>query len=427
MSFNEIPQNPIPKRILYFSRDYSTHDHRFLSALASAARGSGAVTEHPLEKIYYLRLERGGHVLEERALPPEIEIVHWSGGKKPARLSDGPRLLLSLKKALRAIKPDVILAGPIQRSAFLVALSGFRPLISMSWGYDLLQDARRNAAWSWATRYTLQRSAALVGDCQTIRDLAISYGMPAERIVTFPWGVDLDHFKPAVSGDQGGYKTSGEYRTSEPPNAASRDFQPLTGTDALAFTLLSVRNWEPIYGVDVIARAFVKAAAKQPELRLVMLGNGSQTGMLRQILGQVNGVEMQHSAGPHSSHRVLFPGLVGFNDLPRYYRSADLYISASHSDGSSISLLEAMACGRPVLVSDIPGNREWVQPGVNGWLFPDGDADALAEAILHALDQRSRLPEMGIQARQIAEQRADWQKNFPNLFRTIEIAFKHTH
>lgn len=157
-----------------------------------------------------------------------------------------------------------------------------------------------------------------------------------------------------------------------------------------------------------------------------MLGNGSQAGLLRQILGQANVADNQHSGERHGSHRVLFPGLVGFNDLPRYYRSADLYISASHSDGSSISLLEAMACGCPVVVSDIPGNCEWVQPGVNGWLFADGDADALAEAILHALDQRDRLPEMGIQARRIAEQRADWRKNFPNLFRAIEIAFNHT-
>ena len=77
--------------------------------------------------------------------------------------------------------------------------------------------------------------------------------------------------------------------------------------------------------------------------------------------------------------RVQFGGQVSQRDLPRWYHKADLYISPSHIDGSSVSLMEALACGLPALVSDIPANREWVSEGVNGWLFPDGNADILAD------------------------------------------------
>lgn len=372
-------------RILYFTRDYTSHDYRFLTALAK--------TEH---KVFYLRLERGEHSLEDRSLPPEIEIISWKGGNASAGLRNGLSLLQDLKRVIRDVKPDLIQAGPLQRSAFLVALTGFHPLVSMSWGYDLLQDADRNALWRWATRYALKRSAALVGDCKTIRQLAISHGMPDERIVTFPWGIDLDHFSPETSEQ----------------------------SDKNTFTLLSTRNWEPIYGVDVIAHAFAQSAQQRSELRLVMLGNGSQAGMLRQILTGSNSTDSQQSSGFNS--RVLFPGLVKYNKLPRFYRSADLYVAATHSDGTSISLLEAMACGCPVLVSDIPGNREWVIPGVNGWLFPDGDARAMAKAILTAIDERARLPEMAQAARKLAEERADWTKNFPGLLRAFEIAMQKT-
>jgi glycosyltransferase involved in cell wall biosynthesis len=367
-------------RVLYFSRDYTTHDHRFLSALARS--------EH---QVYYLRLEKASHAFEDRPLPPQVEIVEWAGGQAPVSWRDGLRLLASFKKVLRHIQPDLVQAGPLQRSAFLTAASGFQPLVSMSWGYDLIQDARRNALWGWATRYTLKHSIAMVGDCDAIRRLAISYGMPDERIVTFPWGVDLRHFSPPeVEGR----------RAAEPTNNAT---QP--------FVLLSVRSWEPIYGVDVIARAFVQAARQIPELQLVMLGNGSQAATLRQTFQQA-GVEQ----------RVHFPGQVSQSDLPRVYRSADLYLSASHSDGTSISLLEALACGCPALVSDIPGNREWITPGVEGWLFPDGDASALAEAIVQAAGDRSRLEQMGKGARRLAEQRADWEKNFPQLFQAYTLA-----
>ncbi|MCK5428083.1 MAG: glycosyltransferase, partial [Anaerolineales bacterium] len=87
-------------------------------------------------------------------------------------------------------------------------------------------------------------------------------------------------------------------------------------------------------------------------------------------------------------------------------------------------LLEAMACGRPALASDIPGNREWITPGENGWLFPDGDADALAQAILLAIKERDKLTEMGGAARNLAEQRADWEKNFQVLLSAYELAFQ---
>jgi L-malate glycosyltransferase len=361
-------------RILYFSKDYTPHDRRFLAALAE--------TPH---QIYYLRLEQRGHTLEDRPLPPQIEQIEWAGGRRPVHWQEGSRLLASLKRVIRAVRPDLIQAGPLQTAAFLAALAGYSPLVSMSWGYDLLFDADRNAFWRWATRYTLNHSAVMIGDCNTIRQRARSFGMPDERIVTFPWGVDLDHF-----------------------NAVT-----LESSNAPTFTLLSTRNWEPIYGVDVIAKAFVQAAQQRPELRLILLGDGSQAGLLRQVFTRGGVLD-----------KVRFPGQVSQAELPDYYRAADLYVSASHSDGSSISLLEAMACGRPALVSDIPGNLEWVESGIQGWCFADGDPNALALAILHAMDMREKLPEMGCAARRLAEQRADWKKNFQQLLQAYEIALQ---
>jgi len=358
-------------RILYFTRDYTTHDHRFLSKLAK--------TDH---QVYYLQLERRGHTLEDRPVPEPIEQVRWKGGRNPARLSDSPQLYFDLRRVLAEIQPDLVHAGPLQRSALLAALTGYQPLVSMSWGYDLIVDAQRNAFWRWATRYTLRHSAVMIGDCDTIRQLATSYGLPSERIVTFPWGVDLSRFTPG----------------SAPGSAPT-------------FTLLSTRGWEAIYGAEVIAQAFVLAAQQHPELRLVMLGNGSQASLLRKIFERGGVLE-----------QVLFPGLVSQAELPRYYRTSDVYISASHSDGTSISLLEAMACGRPAIVSDIPGNREWVTPGENGWWFVDNNPAALAQAISQAIEKRNQLPEMGQAARLVAEQRAEWEKNFLQLLKAYEIA-----
>ena len=372
-------------RILYFTRDYTTHDRRFLKAFAK--------TEH---EVAYLRLERGYHQLEDRPLPPEIEQVSWSGGQFPFTWRYLPRLYKDLQRVISAVSPDLIQSGPLQTAAFLVALSGFEPFISMSWGYDLLINADSNAAYRWITRYTLSHSTAMVGDCDTIRQKAVSFGMDDDYIITFPWGVEIDHYIP-----------QNHLASSEKPVLREQ-----FGWDDDIFVLLSTRAWEPIYGVDLIANAFAKLASERPYLRLLMLGNGSQGGLLRKIFMQAGVLDQIH-----------FPGQVSGVGLPDYYRAADLYISASHSDGSSISLLEAMACGCPVLVSDIPGNREWVDPGVQGWLFRDRDHDDLERMLVTVLDEkRQQLSAMGRSARSLAENRADWKSNFPKLINAYDLA-----
>ncbi|MEN8242891.1 MAG: glycosyltransferase, partial [Chloroflexota bacterium] len=321
-------------RILYFSRDYTPHDHRFLASLAES--------EH---EVFCMWLERRGHRQEERMLPAGITAVKWAGGQEPFRRGDRRRLLRDLKRVLREIKPDVVHAGPVQTAAWLTAKAGFRPLVTMSWGSDLLKDADSSARLRKATEYTLARSAALVGDCQAVRDKAAALGFDDDRIVTFPWGVNLDDFSPW--NDDGGLRERAGWQEE--------------------FVILHNRSWEAVYGVDVFAKAFVLAAQQRPELRLFLLGNGSLAGEIRQIL--ISGGALE---------KVQFVGQVSQKKLPAYYRAADLYISASHSDGSSVSLMEALASGVPALVSDIPGNREWINDGMQGWLFPDGDAHALA-------------------------------------------------
>jgi glycosyltransferase involved in cell wall biosynthesis len=364
-------------RVLYFTRDYTPHDYRFLSSLAA--------TGH---QVFSLRLERRGAQLEDRSLPSEVEQLVWAGGLKPAHWRDGPRLWWSLKKVIRQVRPDLVHAGPLQTSAFLASATGFKPLVSMSWGSDLLYHADRSRGWRWATRYTLDHSAVLVGDCQAVRQKAVQFGFPGEKVVIFPWGVDLKRFSPGPADD----------------------FRARLGWQE-AFVLLSLRSWEPIYGVDVLVRGFVQAARELPELRLFLLGTGSLAPRLRQILEQGQVMD-----------RVYFGSQVSQADLPRYYQASNLYLSASHSDGSSVSLMEALACGLPVLVSDIPGNREWVTDNREGWLFPDGDAPRMAELICQAAARRKVLPEMGRASRARAEERADWNQNFQQLLKAYEMA-----
>ncbi len=383
-------------RVIYFSTSYTPHDHRFLSALAN--------TPH---RVYYLRLENEGRATERRPVPPNVEQVQWAGGHAPFHWRDVPRLAVDLRRVVRQIRPALIHAGPVQTCAFLSTLTGFHPILTMSWGFDLMQDADQSAWWRWVTRFTLRRSTFFTSDAEVTRQRAIAFGMDPDRTVVFPWGVDLKSFSPsraarsAVTRVRSGYRRKGH-----------RDPSRLSGGRD-DFVILCNRSWEPRYGVDVLARAFAQAAKKNPRLNLILIGGGSQARVIRQILGDGD-----------AGSRVVFSDHVPGSDMPRWYRMADVYVSPSHVDGSSVSLMEALACGVPSLVSDIPANREWIRHNVNGWLFADGDVGELTERILALAAGRGKFVGIRRAARALAVRKADWSKNFPVLLEAYEKAVK---
>jgi glycosyltransferase involved in cell wall biosynthesis len=276
-------------KILYFSAGYTTHDHRFLQAIQDGGH-----------EVFHLRLEADARPLEDRPVPEQVRQVIWKGGRGAFRWSRLPALVADLRRVVREIRPDLIHAGPIQTCALLAVLSGFRPILTMSWGFDLMDDVHRNRWWELATRHALKRSDWFISDAGVTRGMAVRYGMDPGRTTVFPWGVDLDHFAP------------------------THDFRPADTArrPPSAFTLFCNRSWEPRYGVDLLARAFVQAARENEHLDLILLGGGSQGSQIRRILESGGVME-----------RVTFGGQISQNDLPRWYRMADLYISASHVDG----------------------------------------------------------------------------------------------
>ena len=312
-------------KIIYFSKSYTPHDYRFLSSLSK--------TEH---EIFYLKLEANQRQVEDRPVPGNVQQILWAGGQREFRWRHLPHLTLDLRRIVKEIKPDLIHAGPIQNCTFLSVLSGFRPILAMSWGFDLMRDADLNSWMQWVTRYTLKRSTFFTSDALVSRDKAVAFGMDPEKTVIFPWGTDIEHFVPKKEG-QGKRQAKTANRHSSP------------------VTLFCSRSWESNYGVDVLAKAFVKVARENLDVNLILLGGGSQGQHIRQIL--MNGGVME---------RVHFGGQVSQRDLPRWYHMADIYVSPSHVDGSSVTLMEALASGLPCLVSDIPGNKEWVEEGEIG-------------------------------------------------------------
>ncbi len=350
-------------KILYFSKQYGPHDRRFLSAIVESGHGA-----------FFLRLDPNAKNQEKRPFPNGVKIVNGN-----------------IEKVISEVNPDLVHAGPLTTCSYLAAKTGFHPLVQMSWGSDILFEAKNSSPLRCRVQTSLRSADVLIADCAAVGNAAVELGLQREKIVTFPWGVDLKRFNPR--GSDGGLRKRLGWQQ--------------------AFVVLHVRSWEPLYGAETVLAAFLRAASKEPHLRLLMPGSGSQTTHFKKMVMKSGLSECVH-----------FPGPITQKDLPAYYRTADLYVSASKSDGSSVSLMEALASGLPTLVSDIPGNREWVRSGTEGWLFSLRDARGLADKIIKVAAQLKLLQNMGGKARAMAVKRADWTRNKKQLFRAYHLALK---
>jgi sugar transferase (PEP-CTERM/EpsH1 system associated) len=178
-------------------------------------------------------------------------------------------------------------------------------------------------------------------------------GIKSSRVEQLYTGVDTDRFAPAPGGRQA-----------------------ISGCpfgDASHWLVGTVGRMQTVKDQTLLARAFVGALARQPalrsRLRLVMVGDGPLRDQSLATLREAGVADLAWLPG----ERV---------DVPDVMRGLDCFVLPSKAEGISNTILEAMACGLPVVATDVGGNRELVDAGQTGALVPSGDVDALAATLV---------------------------------------------
>jgi len=277
-------------------------------------------------------------------------------------------------------RPDVVHAGPLDSAAWLAAQAGVSPLIGASWAFDLL-DPRPDERRRRRAQAALDAASLLIVDALSVEREARARGYRGD-IVRFPWGIDLDRFQPPTT-----------HRHGSPPR------------------VICARSMEPMYRVGDVVAAFARARISAGlDLRLDLISDGSERPAIESQIHQLRIGQAVHVTG-----RVPEPALA------RHLADADVYVSPARVDGSSITLLQAMATGLPVVATDIPGNREWLDGTFGQWLVAVGDIQSLADAIAAAaaLTRRDR-ETIAHRHRQIVEARADWTSHRHTLVAAYE-------
>jgi glycosyltransferase involved in cell wall biosynthesis len=230
-----------------------------------------------------------------------------------------------------------------------------------------------------AIQSTLSASHAVVCDCDAVREELETYSQQDVQWLEFPWGIRRSRFatRPA--------KSSVRARFAIPEEA---------------HLVITLRSWAPGYNVALAVRAAAEAMRQDNNMHLMLAGDGSQRAEVEAAI-----------AGSGVDERIHLAGRLTQSQLPDYLFSSDTYLSCAEMDGSSITLLEAMAAGLPCVVTRAGGNPEWIRPGQNGWLCHTGHIEGFRDSLLAsaALSQHERITMSEFSKKEISR-RADWPR-----------------
>lgn len=367
-------------KIAYLSRGNSVYDRRLLEKMVD--RG---------HKPYFI-----SYFPSERVIVKGVENYHYDY----TSMHYFPKFLMSqtaihLRRLLKRIRPDVLHTGWIQDHGFIGALSGFYPILSMPWGSDVLIRPYDSVWAMWRTCFALRRAGMIACDAQSVKEQVIKLsGCSPNKIAVFPLGIDLGTFRMEDSSKirkrlGWGYKK----------------------------ILICTRNFDiKVHGVEYFILAIPFLLERYPDVRVILVGSGPLEHEYRKLVSKLGLDDVVH-----------FAGWLNEIQMAEHLNAADIYVSTSLSDGTSCSLLEAMAIGLPVVVTDVPSYFEWVENGVNGYIVPKKDNEKLVDAIIALLNNPGLQREMGKQNLQIANERADWEKNFSileDMYRNLVSAYR---
>ena len=286
--------------------------------------------------------------------------------------------LLAIIRLVRNEHFDLIHAHWLIPQGFIAALSllitGKRvPLLCTSHGGDLF--ALKGKGLQRLKRWVMDKSATLTVVSKAMKKTVVDMGVAPDKVEVIPMGVDLKGL-----------------------------FTPDPGVQRKTDELLFVGRLVEKKGVHFLLEAMPAVIKKHPTVRLILAGSGPMEQELRQQAQRL-----------HLSEKIDFSGMVSQTRLPELYRTATLAIfpfivaKSGDQEGFGLVQVEAMGCECPFIAGDLPAIHDIITHEENGLIFPSGNAQALADAIIKLLDDPELRGRLAVAGRKTVVQKFDWE------------------
>jgi glycosyltransferase involved in cell wall biosynthesis len=259
------------------------------------------------------------------------------------------RNVRALKLIIEAFEPDIIHVHQANSFGFMTALANQKkniPLVLTTWGSDVLLLPNKSFLHRWMVKYVLNRADQITADAQFMAS-AIHQLVGPKTVLIANFGVDIDTSNNAIVRKK---------------------------------IIYSNRMHAPLYQIEKIIQESADFLKSNADWSIIIAGNGKNT------------IELEKLAAKNlPSDSYEFVGFLNNEQNKANYQSATIYVSIPTSDGTSISLLEAMAYGCIPIVSNLPANKEWVDSDVNGIIYNGNLSESIRQSLRLSIPQVQKL------------------------------------
>jgi teichuronic acid biosynthesis glycosyltransferase TuaC len=242
--------------------------------------------------------------------------------------------------------------------AYLLGKFFKKPVVVTTHGSDLLVNIEKNQLIKARSSYVLENSDAVICVSKALKKKAISIGADESKLFVIYNGADIEHFKPMEK----------------------KIVRDKLGLPIKSSIVLYVGGLRTVKGPSLLIEAFSQIIANDHlsnDILLVIIGEGELETNLKQQVEQLK-----------ISNNVLFTGAVKHEEIPYWLNASDIVCVPSLSEGLSCVAIEALACGKPVVASNVGGLPEVISNEYLGFLVPPGNYEQLASTILKGLSKK---------------------------------------
>jgi L-malate glycosyltransferase len=223
--------------------------------------------------------------------------------------------------------------------------------------------------------YNFKKADLLCATSNTIKEYI---GLVSDKPVSvIPFGINLHDFKPK--------KVQSLFQEND-------------------FVLGSIKTLETLYNIDILIKAFAGLSPKYPNLKLLIIGEGSEQDNLKKLCKTLGVYE-----------KTLFTGRIPFNEVSNYYNMIDVLVNISEYESFGVSVVEAMACEKPVIVSNVGGLREVVKDDSVGLKVEAGNIEQTSDAIEKLMTDKNLYATVASNARLHVIEHYNWDYNLKDM------------
>ncbi|RJP62500.1 MAG: glycosyltransferase family 4 protein [Ignavibacteriales bacterium] len=283
------------------------------------------------------------------------------------------KALKKLKQIISEFKPQILHSHYATSYGLLGALSGFHPYIISAWGSDVYDFPKKSFLHRSILKYNLGNADKILSTSKVMAEEVQIY--TGKEIIITPFGIDTEVFKPQETKSLFDHKD---------------------------IVIGTVKTLEANYGIENLIRAFkiVKESNPLLLLKLLIVGTGSQELYLKKVVSEL-GLEKI----------ATFTGFILPDDIPRYHNMITVPVFLSQHESFGVAVLEALACEKPVIVTNVDGFKEIVQDGINGIIVPVGDVEKTAAAIEKLIKDKNLRLDLGKKGREQVIEFYNWKNN----------------